>query len=165
MGNGIMKLFTEPFDLDAIERILSEDFRRFGNVAFSVLGLRENWDASLVQLSDLFEAFDKASRPITPLEKLFDLFVERALESFDTLDLLYTIGARFGFMVSERIKAAHAYRRDPFAVRQAENIRWLHNHHERYAAIRGAEWAKQANAALIAWKRAADETAAKGALP
>lgn len=67
-----MKLFSEPFDLDKIETALTADRERFSSIAFLVLGVRANWDDALIQVSDLYDAFDAERRDTACIDRLFD---------------------------------------------------------------------------------------------
>lgn len=146
-----MKLFTEPFDLDEIERVIATDFDRFSWVASIPLGSRKSWDVALAQLVSLFDEYDRADRDDAPLYKIFDLLARLAMDHLDSVEMLESMAEQLGFDLSEKIVVARLIRSDPHGYRRKQNVERIQLYVDRYAALRDRRWADQARAELALW--------------
>lgn len=119
-----MRLFNEPFELDAIDKILRDDFARFSQVAFFALGTQGAWRAGLDQVDRLLDAYAAAGRNDKPVWQLVVLLVHRAETFDDTGAFLDELSERLcilpGTTYFELIRLAHLHKTDPRAWQKAQ---------------------------------------------
>src|SRR4029077_2175918 len=92
----MVKLFTEPFDLDDIERVLCDE--DFLSLAHLMVGREGNWRAALDQVDRLLSAFEASRRDTEPVYRMISILVQRTAQLPKTADLLAEITTRLGLL-------------------------------------------------------------------
>jgi hypothetical protein len=95
-----MKLFSEPFDLDEIERALHTD--TFMSLAHFTVGREENWCAGLDQVARLLPLFEEAGRDHMPIYAMASMLVRRTGQLREPSKRLDEAVAKLGILPGPR---------------------------------------------------------------
>jgi hypothetical protein len=134
-------LFSEPFDIPAVEIALAED--DFFSVAFIVLGIKANWKKALDQTARLISIFEDRDLNWRLVYRMVALLIRRA-ETFDDTsaclnEIVEAIGVLPGSNFLEEIKMAHLHKLDPQAWQREKNRIWVENYRTQMSALRQGE--------------------------
>ena len=140
-----IKLFSKPYDLDEIEKVLQDD--SFISLAFIMLGFEDNWRASLDQMAELQTIFEDAGRDTRPIYGMACVLIQRA-ETFDDTgkfldEITVALGLLPGTKFMEEIKMAHLHKIDPLAWQREKNRLWVENYTAQTKAMRSAHEAAE----------------------
>lgn len=113
-----MKFFSPPFDFDRIDRVLRDDFSRFGGCAYVLIGMPGQWELALENFIEIETAYREADRDDKHLWQLFDLLVDHCRGRQQHYDRLHKMADRMGFYLPKRLQIALAESRLSFEERK-----------------------------------------------
>lgn len=129
-------IFKRPWDFAEIDRLLTAEWPRFSALVHTVTGQRRTWDATLDELCELFDAYEKSGRDAEPLYRIFDTLVARCYSAPDAetaIGMLKTMGEKLSFDVSRQIEEGiRYYRTDPATRKNEEARKWLADYHAKF---------------------------------
>jgi hypothetical protein len=91
-------IFSEPFDLDEIERILYDD--DFLQIAHLMVGREGDWREALDQVNRLLTVFEERARDAEPIYRMVSILVQRTAQLPNRDGRLAEIKTRLGLLPS-----------------------------------------------------------------